>query len=67
MTDSAEGAPAQTTVAPEKLLRRPRDRRALTVMTVAPGIQHFYVAGLALSYPFAVAQFHVSYAVLGVG
>jgi MFS family permease len=66
MRDSAGGAPAQTTVAREKLLRQPRDRRALTVMTVAHGIQHFYVAGLALSYPFVVAQFHVSYAVLGV-
>ncbi len=66
MTDSAEGAPAQTAVASEKLLRQPRDRRALTVMTVAHGIQHFYVAGLALCYPFVVAQFHVSYAVLGV-
>jgi MFS family permease len=66
MTESAEGAPAQTAGAREKLLRQPRDRRALTVMTVAHGIQHFYVAGLALSYPFVVAQFHVSYAVLGV-
>jgi MFS family permease len=56
----------QTTAPAGKLLRQPRDRRALTVMSVAHGIQHFYVAGLALSYPFVVAQFHVSYAVLGV-
>ncbi|MGB6455282.1 MAG: MFS transporter [Streptosporangiaceae bacterium] len=35
-------------------------------MSIAHGIQHFYVGGLALSYPFVVAQFHVSYAVLGV-
>ena len=35
-------------------------------MSVAHGIQHFYVGGLALTYPFVVAQFHVSYAVLGV-
>lgn len=35
-------------------------------MTVAHGIQHFYVAGLAVTYPFVVTQFHVSYAVLGV-
>lgn len=35
-------------------------------MTIAHGIQHFYVGGLALTYPFVVAQFHVSYAVLGV-
>ncbi len=34
-------------------------------MTTAHGIQHLYVAGLAVSYPFVVAQFHVSYAVLG--
>jgi len=66
MTRSAQGAPAPPVAAREKLLRRPRDGRALTVMTVAHGIQHFYVAGLALSYPFVVAQFHVSYAVLGV-
>ena len=44
---------------------RPGDRRALVVMTVAHGIQHFYVAGLALTYPFVVADLHVSYAVLG--
>lgn len=35
-------------------------------MTIAHGIQHFYVAGLAVTYPFVVAQFHVSYAVLGL-
>src|SRR5579871_940600 len=43
-----------------------QDRRALAVMTVAHGIQHFYVAGLAVTYPFIVADFHVSYAVLGL-
>lgn len=35
-------------------------------MTIAHGIQHFYVAGLAVTYPFVVAQFHVSYALLGL-
>ncbi len=35
-------------------------------MTIAHGVQHFYVAGLAVTYPFAVAQFHISYAVLGL-
>lgn len=35
-------------------------------MTIAHGIQHFYVAGLAVTFPFVVAQFHVSYAVLGL-
>ena len=64
MTSSADRATAPT--AREPLLRGPRDRRALTVMSVAHGIQHFYVGGLAVSYPFVVAQFHVSYAALGV-
>jgi MFS family permease len=64
VTSSADRATAAT--AREPLLRGPRDRRALTVMSVAHGIQHFYVGGLAVSYPFVVAQFHVSYAVLGV-
>lgn len=34
-------------------------------MTVAHGVQHFYVAGLAVAYPFILADLHVSYAVLG--
>ncbi len=42
------------------LARTRQDRRALAVMTVSHGIQHFYVAGLAVTYPFVVAQFHVS-------
>ncbi len=49
----------------QPLIRGPDDRRALTVMTVSHGIQHFYVAGLAVTYPFVVAQFGISYAVLG--
>lgn len=48
------------------IVRDAQDRRALAVMTVAHGIQHFYVAGLAVTYPFVVADFHVSYAVLGL-
>jgi MFS family permease len=35
-------------------------------MTISHGIQHVYVGGLAVAYPFVVAQFHVSYAVLGI-
>lgn len=46
--------------------RMPQARRALAVMTIAHDIQHFCVAGLAVTYPFAVAQFHISSAVLGV-
>lgn len=65
MPDSAADARAESPLR-EKLLRQPGDRRALVVMSIAHGIQHFYVGGLALSYPFVVAQFHVSYAVLGI-
>ena len=59
---------ARTGTAAERqaLARTRQDRRALAVMTVAHGIQHFYVAGLAVTYPFVVAQFRVSYAVLGL-
>ena len=35
-------------------------------MTIAHGIQHFYVAGLAMACPFVVAQFRISYAELGL-
>jgi MFS family permease len=48
------------------LFRRDHDRRALVVMTSGHAIQHFYVAGLAVTYPFVVEHFHISYAVLGV-
>jgi MFS family permease len=47
------------------LISGPQDRRALVTMTLGHGIQHFYVAGLAVTYPFVVEQFHISYAVLG--
>jgi predicted MFS family arabinose efflux permease len=59
---------ARTGTAPgqQALARARQDRRALVVMTIAHGIQHFYVAGLAVTYPFVVAQFHISYAVLGL-
>jgi MFS family permease len=50
----------------QPVTRAAGDRRALTVMTVSHGIQHFYVGGLALAYPFVVAEFHISYAVLGI-
>ncbi|MGH9081754.1 MAG: MFS transporter, partial [Acidimicrobiales bacterium] len=49
----------------EPLARRPHDRQALVVMTLGHAVQHFYVAGLAVTYPFVVADLHVSYAVLG--
>jgi len=60
--------PAATGTVPAAatLVGRAEDRRALWVMTVAHGIQHFYVAGLAVTYPFVLADFHVSYGLLGV-
>ena len=47
------------------LLRQRGDARALAVMTAGHAVQHFYVAGLAVVYPFVVASFHLSYALLG--
>ncbi|MBO0894462.1 MAG: hypothetical protein J2O39_08800, partial [Acidimicrobiales bacterium] len=35
-------------------------------MTTSHAVQHVYVAGIALTYPFVVTQFHISYAALGV-
>ncbi len=34
-------------------------------MVTSHAVQHFYVGGLAVTYPLAVAAFHVSYGVLG--
>ncbi len=34
-------------------------------MTAGHAVQHFYVAGLAVVYPFVVASFHISYGLLG--
>jgi MFS family permease len=59
-------ARAGQAAARQRLAATGQDRRALAVMTAAHGIQHFYVAGLAVTYPFVVSQFHVSYAVLGL-
>ncbi|HLI42320.1 MAG TPA: MFS transporter [Streptosporangiaceae bacterium] len=61
MTERTEVRPAGR----QPMAREPSDRRALAVMTVSHGIQHFYVAGLAVTYPFVVAEFHIPYAELG--
>lgn len=45
---------------------RPGERATLGVMTTSHAVQHIYVAGIALTYPFVVTQFHISYAALGV-
>ncbi len=42
------------------------DREQVAVVSFSHTIQHAYVAVLGIVYPFALADFHVSYAVLGV-
>jgi MFS family permease len=59
-------APARTSARQPRLFRDADDGRALAVMTVGHAVQHFYVAGLAVAYPFVIASFHVSYGLLGV-
>ncbi len=44
----------------------PGDREQVAVVSFSHTIQHMYVASLGVVYPFALADFHVSYAVLGV-
>ncbi len=41
------------------------DRKILGLLTFSHAVQHFYGAGLALTYPFVISQFHVSYSSLG--
>lgn len=45
---------------------KPGDRATVGLLTGSHAVQHFYSAGLAVTYPFVVAQFHVSYATLGI-
>jgi MFS family permease len=42
------------------------DRAQVAVVSFSHTIQHFYPAVLGIVYPFALADFHVTYAVLGV-
>jgi MFS family permease len=45
---------------------RRADTGQLAVVTFSHAVQHVYVAGLAVAYPFVVASLHVSYGALGV-
>ncbi|MGH9067120.1 MAG: MFS transporter [Acidimicrobiales bacterium] len=45
---------------------RPGERGTVGLMTASHAVQHFYSAGLAITYPFVVADFHISYATLGL-
>ena len=45
---------------------RPGDREQVAVVSFSHAIQHSYVAVLGIAYPFVLASFHTTYAVLGV-
>lgn len=45
---------------------RPGDKQQIALLSMAHAVQHFSAAALAFSYPFVVAYFHVSYALLGL-
>ena len=45
---------------------RRRDTGQLAVVTFSHAVQHVYVAGLAVAYPFVIASLHVSYGTLGI-
>ncbi|NNN20268.1 MAG: MFS transporter [Acidimicrobiaceae bacterium] len=45
---------------------RTGDRKIVGLLTFSHAVQHFYAAGLALTYPFVISQFHVSYTSLGL-
>jgi MFS family permease len=44
----------------------PGDREQVAVVSFSHAVQHCYPAVLGIVYPFALADFHVSYAVLGL-
>jgi MFS family permease len=43
----------------------PGDKNQIALLSFAHAVQHFFTAALAFSYPFVVADFHISYALLG--
>ena len=38
----------------------------VVVLTISHAVQHFYAAGIALTYPFVIIAFHTSYTILGI-
>ena len=44
---------------------RSGDKKVVGLLTFSHAVQHFYAAGLALTYPFVIRQFHISYSSLG--
>ncbi|TAM92317.1 MAG: MFS transporter [Jatrophihabitans sp.] len=57
----AVGAGSTASVAPW----RRGERGQIALLSFAHGVQHFYAASLAFSYPYVVAHFGISYALLG--
>ena len=53
-----------TTEASSKTKRRINS--PVVVLTISHAVQHFYAAGIALTYPFVIIAFHTSYTTLGV-
>lgn len=45
---------------------RSGDKKIVGLLTLSHAVQHFYASGLALTYPFVIAAFHVSYSSLGI-
>ena len=45
---------------------RSGDKKIVGLLTFSHAVQHFYAAGLALTYPFVISAFHVSYSSLGI-
>jgi MFS family permease len=61
MTPDERGADEESAPGPRNTARGP-----LTVVSISHAVQHVYLAGLVVAYPFVVATFHVSYAMLGL-
>ena len=64
--DHLADAPSAAATRPTGAAARRADSGQLAVVTFSHAIQHVYVAGLAVAYPFVVASLHVSYGALGI-
>lgn len=62
----ASGAVTDGLLSPDRLPLASEERKVLGVVTGSHTVQHLYAGGLAITYPFVVADFHVSYATLGI-
>jgi MFS family permease len=61
-----QGAPGPGVESPPAQSTSREDVEQLAVVTFSHSVQHIYVAGLAVAYPFAIVTLHVSYGALGV-